>query len=77
MKFTVKWEGYKETTIEPWKNVSNSRAMKTYLEQLNLERLIPGYIPDRNTIQARKIRKQKNTITVPDKTPTRSKSEEV
>jgi transposase InsO family protein len=78
MKFTVKWEGYTETTIEPWKNVSNSRAMQSYLEELNLQHLVPGYVPDRTTKQAKKIRKRKidNTTVlsiVPDNPPTRSK----
>ena len=60
MKFVVKWEGHTETTVEPWKNVSNSRAMQTYLKELKLENMAPGYVPDRTTPEARKIRKRKN-----------------
>jgi len=59
VKFVVKWEGYEKTTVEPWKNVSQTRAMVTYLTDLKLEKLLPGYIPDPTTKEARKTRKRK------------------
>ena len=64
MKFIVKWEGYDDTynTEEPWTNVSHSRAMLTYLAELKLENLAPGYVADANTPGARKLRKRKLTV---------------
>jgi hypothetical protein len=61
MKFIVKWEGYDDTynTEEPWANVSHSRAMKTYLAELKLDNLAPGYVADAKTPEARKSRKRK------------------